>query len=322
MSQQANPTRIGFFVLGALAIAIFAVAFFGGGEVFEDKEKFVLYFEGSVNGLIEGSPVKFKGVPVGEVEDIRIRYNQGKSSNHIPVIIQIDSKKIRGYRGKVTKLDDGHTLSEQIKFGLRGHLEFQSLVTGVLFIELDYHKDAGPPVYIQEGDTEYPEIPTISSEFGEVGEDIKKIAVSVSKFDFEGISKKTDKLLTKLDKIDVDEFNKLLTSADDAFVQVTQLSKEMENSLNIIVKDIDESAVEMKSTFKEVRQMFEPQSTFRYEFRRAMTEIARAAEYVGLLADYLERNPNALLSGKMPPPPAKPIPGPEPAETKDPNAES
>ena len=76
MSNKPNPARIGGFVIGAVAIAVAAVATFGSGRFFERAERFVCYFEGSVNGLAVGSNVKFKGVPIGSVSEILLRLDQ------------------------------------------------------------------------------------------------------------------------------------------------------------------------------------------------------------------------------------------------------
>ena len=51
MSQKANPTLIGVFVLGAVVIAIGAIVFFGSSNLFAKKQEYVTYFNQSVNGL-------------------------------------------------------------------------------------------------------------------------------------------------------------------------------------------------------------------------------------------------------------------------------
>jgi primosomal protein N' len=67
MGKKANPTIIGLFVVGAIALAIVGVIVFGSGRFFKHTEAFVMFFPGSVNGLSVGAQVKFKGVDVGSV---------------------------------------------------------------------------------------------------------------------------------------------------------------------------------------------------------------------------------------------------------------
>ena len=94
MNKKISPAMIGAFVLGAVALIVIAILVFGSGRLFRQTRNFVLYFDNSVNGLRVGAPVKFKGVEIGSVKDIRLRLGQGTASDKIPVIIEIDLKKL------------------------------------------------------------------------------------------------------------------------------------------------------------------------------------------------------------------------------------
>ena len=72
MSRKANPTIVGIFVIGALALLVAGVVLFGSGKFFRPTLEYVAYFEGSVGGLLKGAPVKFHGVRIGAVTDIRV----------------------------------------------------------------------------------------------------------------------------------------------------------------------------------------------------------------------------------------------------------
>src|SRR6476661_9974291 len=67
MSARANPTAVGLFLLGALVIAIIGTAVLASGTWFQSNTTFISFFPESVNGLANGAPVKFQGVPVGRV---------------------------------------------------------------------------------------------------------------------------------------------------------------------------------------------------------------------------------------------------------------
>src|SRR5262249_62254129 len=94
MNKKISPTLIGAFVVGALALLVVAIIAFGSGQLFRKTREFVLYFEGSVNGLHIGAPVKFKGVEIGSVKNILLQLNKDMAVNEIPVIIEIDLKKL------------------------------------------------------------------------------------------------------------------------------------------------------------------------------------------------------------------------------------
>lgn len=100
MAKKSNPKLIGAFVLGAIVLAILGAVAFGGTKFLEPKQKAVLYFEGSLGGLAVGAPVNFRGVQVGTVTDISINYNIDEQTLKIPVIIQIFPNMLHVVAGK------------------------------------------------------------------------------------------------------------------------------------------------------------------------------------------------------------------------------
>ncbi len=137
MNKKISPTLIGGFVLGALALLVIAVIAFGSGRLFRKTKEFVVYFDRDVNGLNIGAPVKFKGVEVGSVKNILLQLDQSLEVPSIPVLFEIDLKKITSRGGAVTLLEDPTALKAAIDRGLRAQLRTESLVTGVLYIGID-----------------------------------------------------------------------------------------------------------------------------------------------------------------------------------------
>src|SRR3954466_4259375 len=116
MRKKLSPTLIGAFVLGAIGLLVATIFILGSGKLFLHSRDFVLYFDGSVNGLRVGAPVKFKGVEIGSVKDILLRLGSDMSVQRIPVIIRVDAEKItkRGGRGAVlTDPEVGKALIDQ-----------------------------------------------------------------------------------------------------------------------------------------------------------------------------------------------------------------
>ena len=89
MAKRSNPKIIGAFVVSAIALAIAGAIAFGGTQFLVTKHKAILYFEGSVAGLNVGAPVNFRGVKVGTVTNIEINYDIDKQTMEIPVEIEI-----------------------------------------------------------------------------------------------------------------------------------------------------------------------------------------------------------------------------------------
>jgi len=147
MSKQANPTVIGGFVLGALALVVVGLLAFTSGAWMRERVALVTYFTGTVQGLTVGSQVLFEGVPVGQVTDIGVDYVPARESFRIPVHYEVWPRQLH-----ILGATDGgdvraflHQLVE--KQGLRAKLESVSLVTGQYVVTLSLDPGAPPRSY-------------------------------------------------------------------------------------------------------------------------------------------------------------------------------
>ena len=324
MSQKTNPTLIGIFIVAGLALGVLGLAVFGSGNLFTTKEKLILYFESSMKGLNAGAPVKWRGVTIGSVYEVLLRHNQATNDFANPVIVQIDMDILAKKSDQQIDLDNPTFLKERIRQGLRGRLDAESLVTGVLYVELDMVSDASPPVFHQLR-AEYPEIPTVPTS-------IQELLANLGRVDFRGISEKLNALLTRLDDslaaLDLKKINHGVTTLLNS-ANVVLTSPDLTNSLSelrLTLADarrvVDETGshltvlssgatntlAEADRTLKELRRgiaglsgMVGPDTPFRNDATMALEQISNAARALADLAEFLQRNPNALLTGRKPP---------------------
>jgi paraquat-inducible protein B len=171
--SRANPAVVGGFVIGAITLIVIGLLVFGGTGWFVPYNKYVAYFPGSVKGLQVGAPVDFRGVTIGEVTDIKVLFNPDEVSARIPVVMELDPTEIEVVgRGEIIAAsEDAERL---IKAGFRAQLQSQSLLTGLLFVNLDFYPNA--PVRLVGGDEPYPEIPTIPSGFEQLQQSAGDVA--------------------------------------------------------------------------------------------------------------------------------------------------
>ncbi len=324
MSQKANPTLIGIFIVSGLALGVVGLVVFGSGNLFSQKERMILFFDSSMKGLNPGAPVKWRGVTIGSVYEVLIRHNQASNDFSNPVIIEVDLEILEKKSDDPMNLDDPAFLKNRIQKGLRGRLDAESLVTGVLYVELAILSDPPRPVFHQLR-AEYPEIPTVPT-------GIQELLANLGRVDFRGISEKLNSLLARLEEslaaLDLKKINTgvttLLASANtvltspDLTNSLTELKLTLSEARNL-VRDTDghlsslsgsatNTLAEADRTLRELRRglealsgLIEPDAPFRTDATMALDQVANAARALADLAEFLQRNPNALITGRKQP---------------------
>lgn len=176
MKRKANPTLIGAFVVGALALIFLAVFFVAGGQLFSRKERAVMHFSGSIYGLQVGAPVVFRGVRLGSVTSIGVAYDKSRDTFSIPVTAELERDVIRNAAdpgGKAPVQDSSLTIESLVGRGLRAQLAMQSLLTGQLYVDLDFRPDK--PSRQLGAFTSATEIPTVSTAIQELKNQVDSI---------------------------------------------------------------------------------------------------------------------------------------------------
>ncbi len=175
MSKKANKTAIGGFVVGALALIVVGVLIFGSGKFLSKTETYVMYFEGSVRGLNVGAPLVFRGVKIGSVTRILLVANTDDLSFTIPVFAKVEQNKFTLTGDEILDQSPEQQLVLLVARGLRAQLIKQSMVTGQLIVELDFHPDK--PAKLVAGYSEYMQIPTIRSGMDDLVKQIEKAPI-------------------------------------------------------------------------------------------------------------------------------------------------
>jgi paraquat-inducible protein B len=140
MARKASPTLIGAFVVAGLALLAAAIVFVAGNDLWKRKERAVMYFRGSIYGLQVGAPVVFRGVRVGSVTSLEVVYDRANDRFVIPVVADLERESVRGIggpRGGTTLASDAPALEALVQRGLRAQLQMQSLLTGLLYVDID-----------------------------------------------------------------------------------------------------------------------------------------------------------------------------------------
>lgn len=173
MKGKSNAFWVGLFVLAGLLLGIVATLVLGGGRLFRETVPFVMFFEGAVSGLQEGSAVTFRGVKVGTVTRVSVAIS-ADGQVRIPVHIELYPTSIRGGSGR-SRAAVYAQIDELVGDGLRAQLQLQSLLTGMLVVGLDFFPDEPPRLV--GGDLSVPELPTKQSGLQRLSESMQQIKV-------------------------------------------------------------------------------------------------------------------------------------------------
>ncbi len=316
MSNKPNTVAIGAFIIGAALIAISAVIFINSSGWGGHKSQVVMVFDGSVKGLAVGAPVALRGVQIGQITNIHLIFDTDTIDVTTIVEAEIDNKKFES-RGSRT----GDFTQESIANGLRAQLDNQSLLTGLLYVQLDFHQKSKG--VLADIDSPYPQIPTIptdfqritqeleSMDFSSIAKDVKTIANGLSSFvgtdSFQNlpadlhntliaISEITAQLKTQLDS----SGPKLNNVLDDTAKTMKTLGSEIPKISSAAVATLTSlhtALTTFKGTMENIENLVSDDSATIYGLKRALREVALAGRELQLLAKILEEHPEALIKG-------------------------
>ena len=328
MSKKANPTIIGSFVLGAIALVVVAVAVFGSGKYFTRHPRAVAFFQGNIQGLTVGSTVTLRGVEVGSVTAIQLNLDVKTMEPIIPVYMEFDPDRLRIPRGVFSEAEllKQEPLKLAIDKGLHARLATQSLVTGQLIVDLAL--DPNEPRRFTGADPSTVEIPTTES-------DIDKLKKALTQLPLDQIAASALQLLEDADRlVKSDEIPKLLTSLVSVSDNLNALVAGTRDDLPKLIADLrelthstGETLGAAKTTLTTANQLLggdvrdavrvaigtlsrtekvlantngliAPDSPQRYDIDQTLRNLTATTRALRVFAEGLERRPNSLVMGK------------------------
>lgn len=317
MSEKPNTVAIGAFVIGALLIGVTTIIFALGTGFGKDRSKVVMVFEGSVKGLNLGAPVALRGVQIGQVTDVELVLDADTVELIMLVEADIQGDNIRRSGSNAENLTE-----ELISRGLRAQLNTQSLLTGLLYVQLDFHPDSAiilPPI-----DSPHLQIPTIptdlerltrkldSLDFGKIAGDLELIASGMNTFinseDFQTLPEKLQETLASVNALSTQLGGQLAGTGpkldallDGATNTVTLANAEIPKLAELVNGNLallEDAIKAFEDGMRDFEGLVEYDSATIYELNRTLRELGQAGRALQQLGQSLEQHPESLIRGR------------------------
>lgn len=310
MSRESNPKIVGAFVLGAVALIVVVFVVFGSGRFFQPLNTWVMFFKGNVKGLKVGSPVLVRGVEIGTVSGIRPLHG-GEGELFVEVIAKTRPGTVVDLTELYKDLNAEESMDLMLEQGLRAQLNSVSLVTGMLYIKLDFFPDTD--LVLTGLNDDHQEIPTIPTS-GELLEE--RLMASLEKFEKMPILEITEELhtavivfreslqeITKIAQVisDVD-IDSTLTQLNQSLEAAEGLMANLDSKVDPVATEFADTAQAAQDTLKSIETLMnnleDSAAEERYELRTMLIELSKANRAIRVLVDHLQRDPRSLVWGK------------------------
>lgn len=331
MSAKANYYKIGLFVMSAIIIAVAAIIIFGAGMFFREEFLVETYMDGSVQGLSVGSPIKFRGVKIGEVKEITFVRSEYKVPSTYVLVRSDIVLELLGLK-KEDKKDFLSRAKMATQLGLRFRLASQGL-TGVAYIEADYlDPDRFPPLPIN-WEPKYPYFPSAPSTMTQIKDSINNVLRNLEEADIKAVIKKAgatlDAVKMKVEGIDTNEISSeaktmlaefkktgrrlntilenpdmdtIVTDASKAIADAKELMSTLSEDLPETVSRLKGAIAVLDRALKRVDNMI---TSKEYDIEVLVEDLREITRNIRELSESIKKHPSGAIFGK-PPPPFKP----------------
>jgi paraquat-inducible protein B len=235
----------------------------------------VFYFNQTLRGLAPGATVDFRGIVLGEVRSVSVEYDPVTRDFRMPVTVDLYPGRLGSRFASAMSVRDASArqdvLARMVERGLRAQLRTGNLLTGQLYVALDFFPKAAKVKIV--ANQEPFEVPTIPNSLDELQTQVASIARKLDQVPFEDIGKNVNEALKNA--------NLLFQKLD------SQVVPEMKDTLTAA-----------KQTFGTAERVLQSDSPLQADVRQALQQLTQTLQTLNSLADYLERHPESLIRGK------------------------
>ena len=246
---------IGSFTVGAINLAVAAVVTFGSDRFLKKTQSFVVFFDGSVKGLDIGAPVSFRGVRVGSVSDVVLLVDPVSGELNIKVIVDLEEREAKEHELKTSDMEFFEKLLER---GLRAQLETQSMLTGKLYVDLDFHP-LETEMNLVGLDKTLLEIPAVPTDMQRLQQTVWSAIDEIRGLPIEEIFQHLQKTLEGVERMVNDpQSRQVLDSLETTIQDIRDLMQNLNASVTHITTDLGATLSETQKLVYDINQRVDP----------------------------------------------------------------
>jgi paraquat-inducible protein B len=269
----------------------------------QDNIPFVAYFQDSVSGLAPGAPVQLYGIQVGEVTDVKLQIDPKTAKAHVRVAFEVQPQRIFA-PNEIPKVDALQFTTSMVKQGMRAQLDTSNYLTGQLVLGLDYTPDAPPAEPSREGGAIV--VPSRSGGLQNIASSLTDIVTKLNNLPLEDIANNLDDTVRSVKQaVSGAELKQALQSVSATMTDVQELVRNADRGMTPVLRRLPEISAQLEAAVAHANQAlgsvsngYGPDSDFNRNAARALGQVSDAARSIRLLADFLDRHPEALIRGR------------------------
>jgi len=258
------------------------------------KQRWLIYFNETVRGLFPGAPVEVQGIRIGQVLEIGLEFDEQTQDFRIPVMVEFEPERVFPNDGTLTEEKRRQLIEGMVNQGYRAQLETGNLLTGQLIITISQFPDAAPATI--NWNSPYPVFPTIPKTIQQIKVKVARIIDRMDKMPIEEIGRDLQAAANGARRlVDSPELPRTLKNLDATIEEARLMMSDLRTTVS---PRLNATLEEARQAMENAREMMKTDSPLQIRMKTALDEVARASRSMRQLMDYLERHPEAIISGK------------------------
>jgi paraquat-inducible protein B len=263
---------------------------------------FVTYFTSSVSGLGRGSAVEVFGLQIGAVTDVRLVMDPAAGKMRARVAFNLQPERVFTEAQVAAQPDPERVTNALVQAGMRAVLNSSNFITGQKDISLQYVPGAAPAALGHEGDALV--LPSQGGGLDNITASISDITSKLDKIPFDEIGRNLADTLKSVDRtVSGPDVQNALHRLADTLADVQQLVRHADAGMTPVLKRLPQISADLQAAVAHANALLGQEgyggnSDFQRNVDRLLDQVNNTARSIRLLADFLDRHPEALLTGR------------------------